>query len=112
MFAPMALAAYDQLERTDQDARYHAAMIHLVVGEFEPALAKADTILSIDRQHLFGFLIRGEVAEQRNRATDLARSYTDFLAAYDVEMKAGRQEYLEHQPVLQDFRNRALANQK
>lgn len=110
MFAPMALGAYEQLDQVDQDARYHAAMIHLVVGEFPQARAKADTILAENAKHLFGFIIRGEVAEQQNDTAALAKAYADFLAAYDAETKAARQEYREHQPVLDDFRNRALAN--
>lgn len=112
MFAPMALGAYSQLDQVDIDARYHAAMIHLVVGEFADAKAKADSILAESPKHLFGYLIRGEVAEQQNDAAALAAAYRDFLAAYDAEMKAGRREYLEHQPVLADFKNRASANAK
>lgn len=110
MFAPMALSAYGQLDQVDQDARYHAAMIHLVVGEMAQSKAKADTILAENPKHLFGFIIRGEVAEQENDTAALKKAYADFLAAFDAETKAARQEYREHQPVLDDFRNRALAN--
>ena len=76
------------------------------------AKAKADSILAESPKHLFGYVIRGEVAEQQNDAAALTTAYRDFLAAYDAEMKAGRREYLEHQPVLADFKNRASANAK
>jgi hypothetical protein len=82
------------------------------VGELNQAKAKADTILASQPTHLFGFLIRGEVADQQNDSAALAKAYADFLAAYPGEMKALRPEYLEHQPALEDFRNRAMANQK
>ena len=112
LFAPMALSAYQQLDQIDADARYHAAMIHAIVGETAPALAKADSILLDQPGHLFAFVIRGEVAEQLNDGDQLAKAYSDFLAAYDAEIGANRKEYLEHRPVLDDFRNRAMANRR
>ena len=107
MFAPMALAAYQQLEHQDTDARFHAAIIHLIVGEFAQAKALADTIASADPKHLFPMLIRGEVAGQENDKTALAKSYRDFLGGYDAEMKFSRKEYLEHKAWLDDFKNKA-----
>ena len=112
MFAPMALAAFEQLPEADTDARYHAAMIHVVVGELAAAKALADTIARNQPGHLFAFLIRGEAAEQANDLSSLTQSYKDFLASYDAEMKANRREYLEHRPVLEDFLNRARAAPK
>jgi hypothetical protein len=108
-FAPMALNAYGQLAQVDADARYHAAMIHLVVGEYGPARALADTILAETPGHLFGTLIRGEIAEAGGDAAALTTSYAAFRAAWDPEMAAGRPEYAEHRAVLEDFRNRATA---
>lgn len=112
MFAPMALGAYSQLDEIDTDARFHAAIIHLVVGEFAQAKALADTIAADAPTHLFAPLIRGEAAEQENDSGKLAESYRAFLARYDAEMKAGRREYLEHQPILDQFRSRAAAAPK
>jgi tetratricopeptide (TPR) repeat protein len=108
-FAPMALSAYSQLADADADARYHAAMIRLAVGDLAEAKALADTILAAQPGHLFGYLIRGEVAEAENDATALARSYEDFLKAYDARDGAtsGRPEYDDHRPALEDFRTRA-----
>lgn len=109
MFSPMALAAYQQLDQIDTDARYHAAMIHLVLGQFPEAKALADTILTGQPKHLLAFVIRGEAAEQLKDQAALTTAYRGFLAAYDAEIKADRQEYSEHKPVLDDFRARALA---
>lgn len=109
MFSPMALSAYQQLDQIDTDARYHAAMIHLVLGQFAEARALADTITTATPGHLFGFVIRGETAEQQKDSKALADAYRGFLAAYDAEIKADRPEYSEHKPVLDDFRTRAQA---
>lgn len=109
-FAPMALGAYSMMEDADADARYHAATINLVIGDFAAALALADTIQAQAPGHLFGDVVRGEVADRRNDATALTRSYREFLSHYDAELRAGRVEYAEHKPILDDFRTRAQAS--
>ncbi len=109
-FTPMALGAYDQLETRDVDARYHAAVIHLQSGDMSAAAALADTILTESPGHLFGYVIRGTAARiQGNRAVE-ARAQRDFLAHYQSEMEKKRVEYLEHEPVLQEFKAEAEAN--
>jgi hypothetical protein len=106
-FTPMALGAYQQLDTVDVDARYHAAVIHLQGGNMPPALALADTILAEAPGHLFTYLIRGTAAEIANDSARLARARRDFLLAYEREMTAKRVEYLEHRPVLDEFRRQA-----
>ena len=108
-FTPMALGAYDQLETRDVDARYHAAVIHLQSGDMSAAAALADTILTESPGHLFGYVIRGTAARiQGNRAVE-ARAQREFLAHYQSEMAKKRVEYLEHEPVLQEFKSEAEA---
>jgi hypothetical protein len=106
-FTPMALGAYDQLETRDVDARYHAAVIHLQSGDMSAAAALADTILSESPGHLFGYVIRGTAARiQGNREAE-ARAQREFLAHYQSEMDKKRVEYLEHGPVLDEFKQEA-----
>lgn len=109
-FAPMALGAYRMMEEVDADARYHAATIHLVIGDLPAALALADTIQAMAPGHLFADIVRGEVADRRNDVQALTRSYRDFLSHYDAELRAGRSEYADHKPILDDFRTRAKAS--
>ena len=109
-FTPMALGAYEQLGQATADQRYHAAMLHLAVGEAAAAKALADSILAELPNHLLGFVLQGEIAEQANDAALLAKSYAGFLARYDAEIKTNRPEYLDHKPVLDDFLTRARAN--
>jgi double zinc ribbon protein len=111
-FTPMALGAYDQLDRRDADARYHAAVLRLQVGDFPEALALADTILRESPGHLFGYVIRGTVAQLQRDAATRARAQRDFLAHYQAELAANRVEYLEHRPVLDEFRREAEKTEK
>jgi hypothetical protein len=109
-FAPMALGAYALLDTVNADARYHAAMIQLAVGDAAAALALADTIEANAPEHLFADIVRGEVADRRNDTTGLTRAYRNFLDHYSREMRAGRIEYQEHRPILDDFSTRAKAS--
>lgn len=109
-FAPMGLGAFAQLDSVNLDARYHVAMIHLAIGDFGAARAQADTILNRAPGHLFGYMVRGEAADRQNQAEALNRAYRDFLDHFDSELRAGRIEYAEHRPSLDDFRTRARAS--
>jgi hypothetical protein len=109
-FTPMALGAYAQLDSISNDARFHAAMLRFNVGDYTGALALADTIDAIVPGHLFAAMVRGNVATARNDNAAMQKSYRDFLANYDREMAANRVEYLDHKPVVDDFR--AIAQQQ
>jgi hypothetical protein len=103
-FTPMALGAYQQLETRDVDARYHAAVIYLQGGGIPQARALADTILQESPGHLFGYVIRGTAARMAGDAKTEARAQRDFLRHYSAEMAANRVEYLEHKPVVEEFK--------
>jgi double zinc ribbon protein len=108
-FSPMALGAYEQLDSFDADARYHAAMIHLALGQTPEALALADTLLQQDPGHLFGYVIRTQAAQQQNRPAEVKKNQAAFLQHYDAEMKKNRVEYQQHRPVVEDFKKQAQA---
>ncbi|HKT58743.1 MAG TPA: zinc ribbon domain-containing protein [Gemmatimonadales bacterium] len=106
-FTPMALAAYGQLDSIDADARYHAAVLRTQVGDMAGALALADTILARDPGHLFGYVIRGTVAGLQNDTPRRQQALRDFRAHFAAESAAGRVEYQEHQPVIDEFKQAA-----
>lgn len=106
-FTPMALGAYAQLEGFDADARYHAALLHLQTGDAPAALALADTILAENPGHLFGYVIRGTVAEQRNDQAALARARRDFAGRWPAESASAKPEYRDHAPVIEEFKRAA-----
>lgn len=108
-FTPMALGAYSQLEAPDADARYHAAIIYLQIDDAAAALALADTILAESPGHLFGYIVRGTAADMRKDAAAQRQAQRDFLAHYDAEMKANRVEYVDHRPVMDEFKRAADA---
>ncbi len=106
-FTPMALGAYQQLDDRDIDARYHAAVLHIGVGDFAPAYALADTIARESPHHLFGSIIRGTAAGLQGDSAAAAMAERQFLKDYPGEMAAKRVEYLEHRPVIEEFKKEA-----
>jgi hypothetical protein len=106
-FTPMALGAYAQLDSTNADARYHAAVLRLQVGDVPGALALADTILARNPGHLFAYVVRGTAAGFQGDTAAARRAARDFLSHYSAEMRANRIEYREHQPALDDFKQQA-----
>ena len=107
-FAPMAFAAYGQLDSIDADARYHVAVLYLHISDdAEAALRLADSIGVLLPRHLFATLIRGTVARQRSDGPALRKAETAFLADWEGELAAGRPEYGDHRTMLDEFRARA-----
>jgi hypothetical protein len=102
-FSPMALQAYTNLPEVDQDARYHAAMIRLHGGDIPGAQALADTIGTLQKGHLFGFVLNAAIARFGQDERKLQQNYAGYLGALDVEMKAGRPEYQDHKTMLDNF---------
>jgi len=111
-FAPMALLAYGMLDTVTADLRYHAALLYAETGQNAAALALADTILAQNPNHLFGYLVRGEVADRAGNAAAAAAARKDFAAHYQEEIgRADRPEYGEHKPVIDEYRNSASGKQ-
>jgi uncharacterized membrane protein YedE/YeeE len=106
-FTPMALGAYAQLDTVDADARYHAAVIRLQTGDVAGAHALADTILEQSPDHLFGYIVRGTAATLADDPGARSQAEREFLRRYDREMAAGRPEYRDHAPVIEEFRREA-----
>jgi hypothetical protein len=105
-FTPMAILAYGMLDTVTADARYHAAVLYAESGQAASALALADTILAQNPNHLFGYLVRGEVADRRRDAAAAAAARKDFMAHYQAEIgRADRPEYGEHKPVIDEYLN-------
>ena len=100
-FAPKAIGAYASLGPLDPDAHYHLGLLHVVVDEYDAALAQADTLEQGAPNHLYAALIRWEVAQARGDAAAQARARQRFLDHYDAERAAGREEYSYHTQLLQ-----------
>ena len=59
---------------------------------------------------LFGFLIRGTVAEVIGDSALLREARDDFLSAWSRADASPRVEYEDHRPSLEDFRRSAEAS--
>ncbi len=104
-FMPMAILAYGMLDTVTADLQYHAAVLYAESGAYPEALALADTILAQHPNHLFGYLVRGEVADRRGSAAAAAAARKEFNAHYQAEIgRADRPEYAEHKPVIDEYR--------
>lgn len=108
-FSPMAFSAYGMLDSTDVLARYDVGTLHASLGQFDQASALADTIQAAAPHHLFGYMLRGLVAEFKGDKAGLARSQADFVSNYDAEIQARRPEYEIHKPLVDEFHDRAVA---
>jgi len=106
-FLPMALAAYGQLDRSDIDLRYHAAILHVAAGDIPEASALADSISAEVKDHLFASMIRAAVAEAKGDKAGIAQAHKAFLSHYDAEIAQNRPEYQEHKAALDEFRRQA-----
>ncbi len=111
-FTPMALGAYAQLDSVNADARYHAAVLRLQVGDAAGADALADTILARSPGHLFGYIVRGTAAEFGGDTAGVRRAGREFLSHYDAERRTDRIEYREHEPAIEEFKTRAETAEK
>jgi hypothetical protein len=96
IFAPMALAAHELLEKIDLDRRYHAGRIAEAAGLADMALAQSDTILQNDANHLLG-LILGIRAARLAQNEERARGFEQqFLRVLEVERARRLPEYDMH----------------
>jgi len=109
-FAPMAIAAYGMLDSVDADLRYHAGSLYVQTGAYPEALALADTIQAQAKNHLFGDMLRLEVAQARKDLAAEARSRKAFLDHYDDQLALKRPEYSEHKAMLEDLRKQLQGN--
>jgi hypothetical protein len=105
-FWPMAAGAYENLLPGDRDidARYHMATLHLLVGQFPPALALADTIMTESTENQMGWYVRGIVAEFQGDSALMRTARASYVRVYDAEMGKGNDEYVHHADMLRQYR--------
>ncbi|HEY7394324.1 MAG TPA: hypothetical protein VH559_05750 [Gemmatimonadaceae bacterium] len=97
LFAPMAIAAYEMIDKLDLDQRYDLGRIAAVSGDETRARAEADTILSQQPTHLLGLILAANAARMRKDAA-AERSYRDrFVAAAPAERAKQLPEYTTHE---------------
>ncbi len=108
-FAPMALAAYDMLPEPGPGARFQLGLIRLQLGQLDSAEVMADSILEAAPNHLLGQMLRGTVSRIAGDSAGTDAAYREFLGSWDSETASGRSEYQAEMPLLNQFREAALA---
>jgi hypothetical protein len=106
--APLAIASYGQLDSVDADARFHAALIAIQIGNFAGARALADTIEARDPDHLFGPILLGALARLQGDEVAYQQALAQFRQRADRELaRTDRLEYVEHQQLLAEVQHAA-----
>jgi len=108
-FAPMAIQSYGLLDTLDPDARYHVGLLEAETGNVAGMLAQADSLERASAGHLFVLLLRAEAAKRSGDGAELTRLYRRYLDDFEREQATGKQEYRDHQPALDTFRDAARA---
>lgn len=103
-FAPMAVAAYDQLEELDLDAIYHVGLIEAAAGNIEQAWEAVERLRAVVPGHLLASTLEYRLALAENDQEKAARAVERFKADYDEEIKVDRLEYRDHRPSIDLFR--------
>jgi hypothetical protein len=108
-FTPMAIQAYGALTpaERDFDIRYHAATLMIGSGDLAAATALTDSLAREVPGHLFVDMLRAGLAEGRNNDAEAKRAYAKFTADWERQLSSGRQEYVDHRPLLDAFKERA-----
>ena len=98
LFAPMGIAAYENLGDLNADSRYDLGMIGWASRDAALARAQADTILKQNPKHLLGLILAARAAKMQNRGADERTFYQRLVAAEPTERAAAREEYVIHEP--------------
>jgi len=97
LFAPMAIAAYQQLGQLDLDQRYDVGRIAAISGDETIARAQADTILSLHPNHLLGLILAGNAARVRKDTKAEQSFHEKLVAAAPAERAKQLPEYITHE---------------
>ena len=96
-FAPMALTAYQMLSPLNADQRYDMGRIGEVAGALPLAKAQADSILSVNPNHLLGLILEARLAVLAGDTAKLHSYERKLIGAQKAELASKRDEYFRHQ---------------
>lgn len=97
IFAPMAIAAYQMIDKPDMDQRYDLGRLAAVSGDETLARAEADTILAQSPNHLLGLILAGNAAKMRKDQAAERTYHQRLVAAAPAERAKQLAEYLTHE---------------
>jgi hypothetical protein len=106
-FMPMAIQAYEMVEGLDDDGLFHLGLLHLTAGSPDEALAAAERILADQPEHLLGLAVAAQAAEASGDTAGAAGYWQRYLDAYATEAGKPLPAYVDHQPILPEYRQMA-----
>ena len=101
-FAPMAIAAYQQLPNPDADARFDMGRIAEVAGALPAAKSEADSILAKHPTHLLGLVLAMQVARASGDSAGASAYRAKLRAAQKSERAKKLPEYDRHRADIRD----------
>lgn len=106
-FMPMAVQAYGMVPDLDADGLFHLAILHQTAGEHGMAIATAERILEDVPDHVLGLGVAGSSAVAAGDAAAAREYFRRLMDGYEVESARLRPEYVEHQPMVEEYRRMA-----
>ncbi|MFO7894466.1 MAG: zinc ribbon domain-containing protein [Longimicrobiales bacterium] len=106
-FMPMAIQAYEAVDNLDDDGLFHLGMLHLTAGSHDEAMQTAQRILDSEPDHLLGLAVAAQAAEGAGDSARAAGYWEQFLDAYETEAGRPLPAYVDHQPLLPEYRQMA-----
>jgi predicted nucleic acid-binding Zn ribbon protein len=106
-FMPMALQAYEMVPALDHDGLFHLAILYETASDYDMARATAERILADVPEHILGLGVAGSASAAAGDP-EAARAYFQrLLDGYGAEAGRLRPEYVDHQPMLDEYRRLA-----
>lgn len=106
-FMPMAIEAYGMVSDLDNDGLYHLGLLHLTAGSYDRALETAGRILDDEPRHLLALAVAAEASTAAGDSAGATAYWERFLDAYEAEAARPIPEYVDHQPMLPEYRRLA-----
>lgn len=109
-FMPMAIQAYGLVPALDHDGLFHLAILHQTAGDHASARATAHQILQDAPNHILGLGVAGTSAAAEDDDAAARSHFQRLVDAYPSESGRLAPEYVDHQPMLDEYLRIARAH--
>lgn len=106
-FMPMAIQAYGMVPDLDNDGIYHLGLLHLTAGDYAQAMNEAERLMADEPNHLLGLAVAADASAGAGDSAQAVEYWQRFLDAYDSEAGKPLPEYVDHQPMMPEYRRMA-----
>lgn len=103
-FMPMAIQAYGMVDDLDNDGLYHLAILHQTAGSYAEARQTAQRILDDSPDHILALGVAAAAAAAAGDSAAAGTTYRRLLDVYGAESGKPLPEYVDHQPMLEQYR--------